>query len=44
MLIKGTEDMLPYIKPKVWVRKIVLTVVLYPALAALMSWVFMLFK
>lgn len=43
-IIEGTEDMLPYIKPKVWVRKIVLTVVLYPALAALMSWVFMLFK
>lgn len=43
-IIEGTEDMLPYIKPKVWVRKIVLTVVLYPALAALMSWVFMLFN
>ena len=43
-IIEGTEDMLPYIKPKVWVRKIVLTVVLYPALAALMSWIFMLFK
>ena len=43
-IIEGTEDMLPYIKPKVWARKIVLTVVLYPALAALMSWVFMLFK
>ena len=43
-IIEGTEDLMPYIKSRTWVKKIVLTVVLYPALAALMSWVFMLFR
>lgn len=43
-VIEGTEDLMPYIDGKVWVKKIVLTIVLYPALAALLSWVFMLFK
>ncbi len=43
-VIEGTEDLMPYIKGGIWVKKIVLTVILYPALAALLSWVFMLFK
>lgn len=43
-LIEGTEDLMPYIGGKVWVRKLVLTIVLYPAFAALLSWVFMLFR
>lgn len=43
-IIEGTEDLMPYIKKGTWVKKIVLTILLYPALAALLSWVFMLFK
>lgn len=43
-LIEGTEDLMPYISGKVWVRKLVLTVLLYPALAAVLSWVFMMFR
>ncbi|MBR1739390.1 MAG: hypothetical protein IJ737_03770 [Ruminococcus sp.] len=43
-VIEGTEDLMPYIDGKVWARKLVMTVVLYPALAALLSWVFMLFR
>ena len=42
-VIEGTEDLMPYIKPATWVKKIVLTILLYPLLAALLSWVFMLF-
>ncbi|MBR1392260.1 MAG: hypothetical protein IJ561_00330 [Ruminococcus sp.] len=43
-IIEGTEDLMPYINAKVWVRKLILTVILYPALAALLSWIFMLFR
>lgn len=43
-IIEGTEDLMPYINGKVWIRKLVLTIVLYPALAALLSWVFMMFR
>lgn len=43
-LIEGTEDLMPYINGKTWARKLVLTIVLYPALAALLSWLFMLFR
>lgn len=37
-IIPGTEDLLPYIHKETWIKKIVLTVVLYPLLAALLSW------
>lgn len=35
--IPGTEDLMPYIHKETWVKKIVLTIVLYPLLAALLS-------
>lgn len=38
-LIPGTEDLMPYIHKESWIRKIVLTVILYPMLAALLSWI-----
>ena len=38
-VIPGTEDLMPYIKKKVWVKKIAAVVVLYPLLAALLSWI-----
>lgn len=38
-IIPGTEDLLPYIHKETWIKKIVLTIVLYPALAALLSWI-----
>ena len=38
-IIPGTEDLLPYIHKETWIKKIVLTIVLYSALAALLSWV-----
>ena len=38
-LIEGTEDLMPYINSSAWVKKIVMTIVLYPLLAALLSWV-----
>ena len=37
-LIPGTEDLMPYIHRGTWIKKIVLTVLLYPALAALLAW------
>ncbi|MBQ6355570.1 MAG: hypothetical protein IJI52_00570 [Solobacterium sp.] len=37
-IIPGTEDLMPYISRRSWIRKIVLTVILYPVLAALLSW------
>ena len=37
-LIPGTEDLMPYIHKETWIIKIVLTIILYPALAALISW------
>ena len=37
-LIPGTEDLMPYIHRDSWVKKIVLTAILYPALAALIAW------
>ncbi len=36
--IHGTEDLMPYIHKETWIIKIVLTIILYPALAALISW------
>ncbi|MBO5606500.1 MAG: hypothetical protein J5930_01250 [Treponema sp.] len=39
LVIPGTEDLMPYIPKKTWVVKIVLTVIGYPLLAALLSWV-----
>ncbi len=38
-LIEGTEDLMPYINSSAWVKKIEMTIVLYPLLAALLSWV-----
>ena len=38
-VIPGTEDLMPYINKKVWVKKIAAVVVLYPLLAALLSWI-----
>ena len=35
--IPGTEDLMPYIHKETWVKKVVLTIVLYPLLAALLS-------
>ena len=39
-LIPGTEDLMPYIHKETWVQKTIGTVVGYPLLAALVSWVF----
>ena len=36
-LISGTEDLMPYIHKETWIKKIVLTIVLYPVLAALLA-------
>ncbi len=36
-LIPGTEDLMPYIHKETWIKKIVLTIVLYPILAALLA-------
>ncbi len=36
-IIPGTEDLMPYIHKESWIRKIAATVVVYPALAALLS-------
>ena len=38
-IIPGTEDLMPYIYKKVWIRKIVGTIVVYPLLAVLLSWI-----
>ncbi len=38
-LIPGTEDLMPYIHKESWIKKIVLTIILYPVLAALISWI-----
>lgn len=43
-LIPGTEDLMPYIHKESWIKKIVLTIVLYPLAAALVSWIAMLGK
>lgn len=36
-LIPGTEDLMPYIHKKTWIKKIVLTIILYPLLAAIIA-------
>ena len=38
-IIPGTEDLLPYIHKKTWIKKIVYTVIGYPLAAALISWI-----
>ena len=38
-IIPGTEDLMPYINTEIWVRKIAAVAVLYPLLAAFLSWV-----
>lgn len=35
--IPGTEDLMPYIHKKSWIKKIGQTIILYPALAALLA-------
>ena len=42
-IIPGTEDLMPYIGRDSWIKKIIGTVVLYPALAALIALIFSLF-
>ncbi len=42
-VIPGTEDLMPYIPTKVKIRKWLATLVMFPALAALMAWVISLF-
>lgn len=42
-VIPGTEDLMPYVPKKTLIRKWVGTLVLFPALAALMAWVLSLF-
>ena len=37
-VIPGTEDLMPYIPPKAWCRKLIGTVIGYPLAAALLSW------
>lgn len=37
-IIPGTEDLMPYIPPKTWLKKLIGTIVGYPLIAALMSW------
>lgn len=38
-IIPGTEDLMPYIHKKTWIKKIVAVLVSYPLLAALLSWI-----
>lgn len=42
-IIPGTEDLMPYIGRKSWIRKIGATIIVYPAMAALISLIFSLF-
>lgn len=39
-IIPGTEDLMPYISAKVHIRKWIVTVLMYPAIAALLAGVF----
>ena len=41
--IPGTEDLMPYIHKETWVKKVALTIVLYPVLAALLALIIYLF-
>lgn len=36
--IPGTEDLMPYVPPKTWAKKIICTIVEYPLVAALLAW------
>ncbi|MEJ8754973.1 hypothetical protein G4313_06000 [Coprococcus eutactus] len=38
-LIPGTEDLMPYVPPKAWKKKILGTIIDYPLMAALLSWI-----
>lgn len=38
-LIPGTEDLMPYVPAKTWVKKILGTIIEYPLVAALLSWI-----
>lgn len=37
--IPGTEDLMPYVPAKAWVKKILGTIIEYPLMAALLSWI-----
>ena len=39
-IIPGTEDLMPYIPKRAWIFKITMSMIMYPAVAALMSFVF----
>ncbi len=39
-IIPGTEDLMPYVPKEAWIKKIVASMIMYPAVAALMSFVF----
>lgn len=38
-LIKGTEDLMPYIPKKVQIQKWVVTLIIHPILAAIIAWI-----
>lgn len=38
-VIPGTEDLMPYVPAKAWVKKILGTIIEYPLMAALLSWI-----
>ena len=39
-IIPGTEDLMPYIPKKAWIRKLVVSMIMYPVFAALLSFIF----
>ncbi len=39
-IIPGTEDLMPYIPKKAWIRKLVVSMIMYPVSAALLSFIF----
>ena len=39
-IIPGTEDLMPYIPKEAWIKKLVTSMIMYPAFAALLSFIF----
>ena len=39
-IIPGTEDLMPYIPKKAWIRKLVVSMIMYPVSAAILSFIF----
>ena len=39
-IIPGTEDLMPYIPKEAWIRKLVASMIMYPAVAALTAFIF----